>query len=218
MPLAEIVKVNKASEILLEIKRSKFIAYAVPLTDLKSVDSWLCKFRAKQPTARHHVYAWKFYDYSTEQQYAKFSDDGEPSQTAGAPLFHVLSEAKLNNTLLVVSRIFGGILLGAGGLVRAYSKAGSMALQSASYEKLLLKEKVEFILDYSVYDSFIYACDKHNWQVLDVSYADKVTVQLAIDYPEIVNLECFLAQLCLTKLSIKKLGSMLVPITYEMNF
>lgn len=218
MAKVEIVKVCKSSEILLEVKRSQFIAYAVPLTDLNCVDDLLVNLRTKQAAARHHVYAWRFYNSTNDQQYAKFSDDGEPSQTAGAPLFNVLIKANINNTLLVVSRIFGGILLGAGGLVRAYSKAGSMALQAATYEKLLRQEKVTFTLDYAFYAQFNYACAQQHWQILDVKYADKVTLYLGLDSSEIDNLERFLAELCAKKIIVKKLGLMMVAVPYKPDF
>lgn len=218
MAQEEIVKVCRSSEILLEIKHSQFIAYAVPLNDLACVDDLLVNLRAKQAAARHHVYAWRFYNSTNGQQYAKFSDDGEPSQTAGAPLFNVLMKAGVNNTLLVVSRIFGGILLGAGGLVRAYSKAGSMALQSATYEKLLRQEKVTFTLDYAFYAQFTYACEHHHWQILDVKYADKVTLYIGLNSSEIDNLERFLAELCAQKVIVKKLGLMQLAVPYNPDF
>lgn len=206
MPLSEFLQVCEAVSTSLEIKRSQFIAYAVPLRKLADVESRLASIRAKQPAARHHVYAWRFYDWASGQQYAKFSDDGEPSQTAGAPLFHVLQESQVNNTLIVVSRIFGGILLGAGGLVRAYSKAGTLVLQAASYEKKVTRELVSFALDYAFYDQFCHYAHKQNWQLLEPSFSNVVCVNLAMQKIDIGALEQFLSELCGKNIAVQKLG------------
>ena len=213
----ELVKVQSEATISLTIKRSVFIAYAVPIANLAELEQKLAEIRTRQPDAKHHVYAWQFYDTLNEQQYAKFSDDGEPSQTAGAPLFHVLTEAGINNTLLVVSRIFGGILLGAGGLVRAYSKAGNLALQEASYERLKKKKKVTFSLDYALYDQFCYYANKQKWQIFSNEFAAKVTLVLILKPEEISALEVYLDELNGSKQQIKKLGTELVTIPYTPN-
>lgn len=218
MPLSECLQVCEMVSTSLEIKRSQFIAYAVPLRNLADVENKLTSIRAKQPAARHHVYAWRFYDWTSGQQYAKFSDDGEPSQTAGAPLFHVLQESQVNNTLLVVSRIFGGILLGAGGLVRAYSKAGTLVLQVASYEKIVARELVCFTLDYAFYDQFCYYARKQNWHLLEPSFSNAVCVNLAIQKTDISVLEQFLSELCGKNIAVQKLGVQQIALPFKGSF
>lgn len=218
MPLSELLQVREIVRTSLEIKRSQFIAYAVPLRNLADVERQLVEICAMEPEARHHVYAWQFYDWSSSQQYAKFSDDGEPSQTAGAPLFHVLQESGVNNTLLVVSRIFGGILLGAGGLVRAYSKVGTLALQAAQFEKVVERELLSFTLDYAVYDQFCYYARKQNWLILEPIFSSNVRMKLALEKQEIIVLEQFLSELCGKNIEVQKLGHQHIALPFQGPF
>lgn len=116
--------INKSYSTLYEIQKSKFYAFAYPVFDVQSTDEILSKIRLEHKTATHVCFA-----YILDQPKAeKASDDGEPSGTAGKPMLELLKKKKLSNVLLVIVRYFGGIKLGAGGLVRAYTTAGNMAL------------------------------------------------------------------------------------------
>lgn len=110
---------------LLEIQKSKFYGYAYHVSDTKSVEEILSQLKTIHKKSTHICYAYKIVS-SVEQ--VKFSDDGEPSGTAGRPILSVVEKKKLTNVLVVVVRYFGGIKLGAGGLVRAYTKCASLAL------------------------------------------------------------------------------------------
>lgn len=109
-------------ENVIEIKKSKFYGYSFDVKSVEEVKEILEKLKKQHKKATHVCYAYKI---TCGQEYVKFFDDGEPSGTAGRPIFNVIDKKKLNNILVVVVRYFGGIKLGAGGLTRAYSNCAS---------------------------------------------------------------------------------------------
>lgn len=111
-----------------EIKKSIFIAHLVPVNSEEEAQKTLEGFRKQYKDATHNCYAWRI---GTERVMEKSGDDGEPSGTAGHPMLHVLQMQKLTNLLAVVTRYFGGIKLGAGGLTRAYSSTLADAVKEA---------------------------------------------------------------------------------------
>ena len=112
-----------------EEKRSRFIGELWPVSSEEEAKARIAAVKKKYPDARHHCWAWILPDGSF-----RWSDDGEPGGTAGAPMLEILRGADLFGVLCVVTRYFGGTLLGSGGLVRSYSKAASMALADAGTE------------------------------------------------------------------------------------
>lgn len=120
---------NATNEIV--IKNSRFIAYLYKVNSLEEISSILDNIRKEHKEATHVVYAYKV------DEFEKYSDDGEPGGTAGAPVMDVLKKNDLTNVLAIVVRYFGGIKLGAGGLVRAYSKSTSEALKETVLEELV---------------------------------------------------------------------------------
>ncbi len=111
-------------------KKSKFIADLIYVSSEEEAQANLEQIRKKYYDARHHCFAYRILEKDTILERA--SDDGEPSGTAGAPMLNLLSKNDLMNVLLVVTRYFGGILLGTGGLVRAYTEASQQAIKKAS--------------------------------------------------------------------------------------
>lgn len=109
-----------------EQKRSRFIGELFPVADEAEAMACLAEVRKKTPDARHHCWAYVLPDGT-----CRWSDDGEPGGTAGAPMADILQKAGVCGALCVVTRYFGGVLLGSGGLVRAYSKATALALEKA---------------------------------------------------------------------------------------
>ena len=109
------------------IKKSRFIGRAFPVSTEAEIQAILQNIRKENWDARHHCYAYRLLDSG----YTRFSDDGEPSGTAGKPILDVLTGAGLSDVLIVVTRYFGGILLGTGGLARAYAEAAGDAIACA---------------------------------------------------------------------------------------
>ena len=118
---------------MLEVKKSKFYASLFPLQNLEDVALCLQECKKNYPEARHHCYAYIFLEEREGflQEQKKQSDDGEPAKTAGAPILQRLERKELKNVLCVVSRIFGGTLLGTGGLSRAYGDAAEQVMSEA---------------------------------------------------------------------------------------
>jgi len=122
--------INNAEAEIVE-KRSKFIANIYYVKSLEEVEEKLKDIKKKYFDSRHNCYAYRIEDEDTIIERA--SDDGEPSGTAGAPILNILNKMELMNVLVIVTRYFGGILLGTGGLVKAYSQATKMAIRRCRY-------------------------------------------------------------------------------------
>lgn len=134
------------------IQKSRFIAEAYRVNTVEEIEEILTITRKKYYDATHHCYAYRLKDDASIQ---KMSDDGEPAKTAGAPMLDVLVKQQITNILVIVTRYFGGTLLGAGGLVRAYSSATSEVLKKAIFYET--EEQVRFTLtvSYSSYQTLI---------------------------------------------------------------
>ena len=120
----------------------------------------------------------------------KYNDDGEPSGTAGSPILKIILESGLSNIVVVVTRYFGGILLGTGGLVRAYSSALTNALENAEYIKKKKGFKVKIQTEYDALEQFKYNANKCNFKIKKIEYLDKVELILEIleeDIEKITN-------------------------------
>lgn len=127
---------------ILEIKKSKFITLLIKIEDINNVDKYLNDIKKEYKDATHYCYA---YIIGNKE---KASDDGEPSGTAGLPILNVLKRNNLNNILCVVIRYFGGIKLGAGGLLRAYSNSVSEALKVSNIIKYVPTLKIKIVFKY----------------------------------------------------------------------
>ena len=127
--MAERFRLCGDGEGVYEEKRSRFIAALCRVADEDEARARIAQIRKKYPDARHHVWAWVLPDGS-----CRWSDDGEPGGTAGAPTADILKNASVYGALCLTTRYFGGTLLGSGGLVRAYSKAAQLALADAGVE------------------------------------------------------------------------------------
>lgn len=141
--------VRHYARIEIEERKSRFIATCSPLASEAEAINLLSGIRDEFPDATHHVYAWII---GGEQTLQRYSDDGEPQGTAGLPVLDVLRKGGIVSAGLVVTRYFGGTLLGSGGLVRAYSQAATLALQAAEPVTLLLCQRFDLTVSYSDLD------------------------------------------------------------------
>lgn len=129
------------------VNRSRFIGYASPVTTAQEAVDFVNEIRARHRDATHNVYAYAV----RSPEYSRYSDDGEPQGTAGMPVLDVIRKNGLTDCCVVVTRYFGGILLGAGGLVRAYSHSASLAVQAAEIVKMSLCAVLRVECDYGFY-------------------------------------------------------------------
>ena len=158
------------------ISKSRFIGYAVPCRDEASAISFIQKLRDEHRSARHHCYA---YIIGENGGIMRYSDDGEPGGTAGLPMMEVLKQKSIVNCCIVVVRYFGGILLGTGGLVRAYTQASQAALETAGIVRMELTGVEYCELPYSSWDRFRYTAEQLPVRIDNVEYAEAVTFQLS---------------------------------------
>ena len=163
---------NSSSE--LEIKKSKFIANIIKITDEQDAKEKLNQIRKEYSDARHNCYAYIVYDNETKTKIEKSSDDREPSGTAGIPMLTLLQKNNLVNVLIVVTRYFGGILLGTGGLVRAYTDSSKQALEAAKIIELQYGEILEYCIEYDEFEYFKYICEKNNIEIVKTEYSNNI--------------------------------------------
>lgn len=159
------IKENITNEII--IKNSRFITVLIKFSDESLLNNYLEEIKIKYPKATHYCYS---YITSTHQ---KSSDDGEPGGTAGIPMLSVLEKEKLINVLAITIRYFGGIKLGAGGLVRAYSKSIREAILAATLEELVMGYKVVLTTSYNNQKELDYLLRDCN--IINKEYLEDVT-------------------------------------------
>ena len=158
-------------------KKSRFIAHLAPVTTEDEALDFLEEIRTLHRMARHNVYA---YIICTEGQTERirYSDDGEPQKTAGLPALHTLQHTHLSNVAVVITRYFGGTLLGTGGLVRAYTQATQAALEAASIVSISRCVDLTVEVSYPLYDQVLYMAQHHNAKLIDTTYTNLVTLHL----------------------------------------
>ncbi|RME24459.1 MAG: YigZ family protein, partial [Candidatus Zixiibacteriota bacterium] len=162
----------------IKVKGSRFIGEAMPVADVSEAQERLHAIRKREHAATHHCYAWRIGLF--EQQRLKFSDDGEPGGTAGKPILEVIEGAGVTNTLIVVTRYFGGTKLGTGGLVRAYTEAAQKALEAADVTQSFLTKTFRLRMDFSQYEPVQRVIHKLGATITSSDFADAVTLHVAV--------------------------------------
>ena len=167
--------INKEFSTTIEIKKSKFIATLIPVETVDAVNEALKRVRKKYYDATHNCYSYIIGQDGTTY---KYSDDGEPSQTAGIIIYNALSKNNLTNILCIVTRYFGGIKLGAGGLVRAYAQATSDVISASEILEIIEYANLKITFDYSYTTQILKMFSEE--EKVDQSYTDKVTLEYKI--------------------------------------
>lgn len=163
--------IHKAAVVEVDIKRSKFIAAASPIDDEDAANSFIKRIKEEHKRATHNVFA-----YLINEQVMRCSDDGEPAGTAGKPVLEVLKKQNLERTAVVVTRYFGGIKLGVGGLVRAYSDAAKRVVESAGIVKKRLHQEVFVWVDYQFFGSVKRELEMAGGLIQNIAYDEQVTL------------------------------------------
>lgn len=163
-------------------KKSKFIANIYYVQTQEKIENILKEIRKKYYDAKHNCYAYSI--LTKDGLVNKMSDDGEPSGTAGAPMLNIITKNELTNILVVVTRYFGGILLGTGGLVKAYSEATISALKKAKIVNEEIGYEIEVTISYNEWKKFKYYCEKNNINIINVIYDEKIKSRI-----EVTNIE-----------------------------
>lgn len=166
---------KEASDFFIE-KKSKFIGYAKPVKTQEEAVEFISGIKSKHWDATHNVYAYVL----RENNIQRYSDDGEPSGTAGVPVLDVMLKESLVDVCVVATRYFGGTLLGAGGLVRAYSHTSKIALEAAGIITMAQCSVMSAEVDYSFYDRLNILLSDFSAVILNTSFSDKVCVEFSV--------------------------------------
>lgn len=160
-------------------KKSEFIGYICPVRTNDEAIQFINEIRAKHRKATHNVYAYILREQST----SRYSDDGEPQGTAGVPVLDVLKKEGLTDVCCVVTRYFGGILLGGGGLVRAYSHSAKIAVDASERMIMCCCFRVDFSVDYNMYGKITYILPDFDVKIIDTVFDSDIKISLYIKAP-----------------------------------
>ncbi|MGI6031384.1 MAG: IMPACT family protein [Eubacteriales bacterium] len=172
-------------------KKSEFIGNAAPVRNEEEALAFLNEVRRKYPDARHHVYAYRLREMGT----TRFSDDGEPQGTGGKPVLNVLERQQLTDCVVVVTRYFGGILLGTGGLVRAYGHGASLAVRAAEPISMIQCSELSIACDYAQYGKLQGVVLEQGGLIDDTLFTDGVELIVSMPQDRVEGLRALLTDL-----------------------
>lgn len=190
-----------------EEKHSRFIAEIKPVSSEEEAIAFIKEQKSKYWDARHNVYAYRLLNGE-----CRFSDDGEPHGTAGKPVLDIMSGHQLSNVCIVVTRYFGGILLGTGGLVRAYSEAARNAIDNATIAEMGLIEELSLNCDYQQYNRLLPFFAQFDINVTDTIFGEEVTVNFTLSSDKYESFVLSLTDFSAGKISAKKVGQIFAPV------
>ena len=157
-------------------KKSEFIGYIAPVKTNYEAVEFINSIKAQHRKAKHNVYAYIL----REDNITRYSDDGEPQGTAGVPVLDVLQKEGLTDVCVVVTRYFGGILLGGGGLVRAYSHSCKIAVDASKIMLMCNCYELKLITDYNLYGKINYIFPDFEVKIVSTDFTDEVTIKLLV--------------------------------------
>ena len=157
-------------------KRSEFIGYIAPVRTNDEAVAFINSIKAEHRKAKHNVYAYIL----REDNISRYSDDGEPQGTAGVPVLDVLQKRGLTDICVVVTRYFGGILLGGGGLVKAYSHAASLACDAAHIMDMCMCHRLKITADYGMYGKISYLLPNYETITVNSDFGSDVTLEILV--------------------------------------
>jgi len=175
----------------LEVKKSRFIARATTVNSREAALAFVEAVRADYPDARHHCWAYLIGNPATAAS-AAMSDDGEPGGTAGKPILNVIQHKGIGDVIVVVTRYFGGIKLGAGGLVRAYSGATQQVLADLPLVEHRPQREYRLRFDFSREQPLRHWAEQHGAELLSIDYGQQVEARLAVPEEHRETFEAFL--------------------------
>ena len=184
-------------------KRSRFIAQVAPVKNEDEALAFLASVRAKHREARHNVYAY----ICRENNISRYSDDGEPSGTAGLPVLNVLTRQGLTDVCVVVTRYFGGILLGAGGLARAYGKSAADGVLAAGLCEMVYSSRFTITVEYPFLAKIQHVLREKNFQILDTEFLEKPVITACTEEERSEELRALLIDTANGKIEIADGGS-----------
>lgn len=186
------------------IRKSRFIANVAPVTSEEEAWAFINEIRSAHPDATHNCFAF------TAGGAQRMSDDGEPSGTAGRPIFDVLEKQGLSDTAIVVTRYFGGILLGAGGLVRAYSQAAVAGVEAAGVAEAIAAVDLRIRIDYGLLGKVQHLLQQRGALTLNSQFAAEVVLEFRVRAAERAAVAAELAEASAGRIAVEEIGDVLV--------
>ncbi|VDG17956.1 hypothetical protein MUDAN_BIHEEGNE_00482 [Lactiplantibacillus mudanjiangensis] len=196
------------------IKKSRFIAQLFRISDEADAQQKIAAVRAAESKANHHCFAYVLGD---DDHIQRMSDDGEPSGTAGIPILEALKLNEVHDVLAVVTRYFGGIKLGAGGLIRAYNNTPVQAIQQIGKVQRLLETKLAITIDYRHVDALNYYLTQHQLATLQTDYGVAVTMVIAVAVPAVPDTKIEINNLLSGQATFADQGQQFVEVPIEKN-
>jgi len=167
----------------IEIKKSRFIAYAKGIQTRAEGMAWLEQIKAQYPDARHHCWAYLIGNPTCAAN-AGMGDDGEPSGTAGKPILNVLNHKNIGDVMIIIVRYFGGIKLGAGGLTRAYGQAAQAVMEILPTEQQIEMDTITVTCDFALEQSIRHWVGLAQGHIEQIDYSQQVQMQLVVPTSE----------------------------------
>ncbi|MFT8878674.1 MAG: YigZ family protein [Oenococcus sp.] len=206
--MTELLTVTSHNSFELIEKKSRFIAEIFPIESEETAKNAIANVQQNNREANHFVFA---YTLGLKSETQKESDNGEPSGTAGKPVLDVIAKNNLVNVLITVTRYFGGIKLGAGGLIRAYSGAAAKVVEQTKIFQLVLQDKLAVTADYASLDRLQYFIQQHHAEITKSDYGQQVNVILLIPTADSSRFQEELINLFSARIGIKKIAEILSP-------
>ena len=163
------------------VKKSEFIGNIARVSTEDKAKEFINDIKTKHRDATHNVYA---YIIGEDKNIQRFSDDGEPQGTAGIPILDVLKSNNLTDIVVVSTRYFGGVLLGASGLIRAYVKSATLAIQNSKIVEIVEGCLIKFIFNYDLFGKIQHVSNEKKWDVKNITYEDKVSLDISCELKE----------------------------------
>lgn len=170
-------------------KKSRFLGEVVPAATKEEAEEYINKVRKRHYDARHHCFAYIVGEPGSVDEITRAGDDGEPQGTAGRPILDIMTAAGLHRSLIVVTRYFGGTLLGTGGLVRAYSEAAQAALKDAKLLRIREGVLLRIECGYDAYGKLSYSFGGRGLYIKDSIFGEKVTMELIVPPGDIISVK-----------------------------
>lgn len=189
-------------------KRSRFIANIKHCETEEEANEFISEMKSKYWDARHNVYAYSVAKGSA----TRFSDDGEPHGTAGKPVFDCITGGGITDVAVVVTRYFGGVLLGTGGLVRAYSKATKDAVEEAQLAEMIPCTVFETVCDYADHRQLISLIENASGEIRDTAFTDKITVTYSFKDSDVADFLPKLSEIFSARLEASEKEKTILPI------
>lgn len=183
---------SPVENIILKEKGSKFIGYAYPINSEEELKQLLQKIREEHPKATHHCYAFRM---GINGENYRANDDGEPSGTAGLPIYNQLLAHDVTNILLIVVRYYGGTKLGVSGLVKAYKESAKMTLENSEIITKELQEKIEIKFPFAQQNQIFTLLNKFDTKIIDFTSEENCTIFAAIKVSQKENISDQLSEM-----------------------